>query len=202
MVSARITFEVCQVNDSSCRTSRPSGNRVGVGFERMSCNASVGDVSRRDLSIRPAVDSDLDQCARLRANDVSGDLEMWRERFTSDLHNAKRRFIVAEIGASVVGYGHTVRHERSPDAETDSSPSGFFLAGLLVAPEFRRDGIGSRLTSARLEALRAETKTVFYLADPENQATISLHRRFGFEEVRRVVRDDSSYLLFQLDMDY
>jgi ribosomal protein S18 acetylase RimI-like enzyme len=167
----------------------------------MSRSASVGAVSTKDFSVRAANDSDIDQCARLRANVDSGDVELWHERFASDLHNPTRRFLVADIGGTVVGYGHTVRHERSADAQRDSSPSGYFLAGLLVAPEYRRDGIGSRLTSARLEALSVETKTVFYLAEPENDATIGLHEKFGFEEVRPVVRENMRFLLFRLDID-
>jgi ribosomal protein S18 acetylase RimI-like enzyme len=124
---------------------------------------------------------------------------MWHERFVSDLHNSSRRYFVAESNEIVVGYGHTVRHERSVDASPDASPSGYFLAGVLVAREYRRAGIGKSLTSARLEALKDETNLVFYLADPKNEVTIALHRHFGFEEIRSVIRDDVRYLLFRLD---
>jgi ribosomal protein S18 acetylase RimI-like enzyme len=163
------------------------------------CGAIVGGVSTNHFSIRETVDSDIGQCARLRAKQDSSDVEVWRERFFSDLHNADRRFYVAVSNEAVVGYGHTVRHERSADAGLDSSPSGYFLAGVLVAPEHRRDGIGTSLTSARLEALKGETNAVYYLADPQNEATIGLHRHFGFEEVRPVIREDVRYLLFRLD---
>src|ERR1700722_2193367 len=118
MVTARITSEVCQVECQRglrdyyvCATSLVGCAGRTNDRDWMSRSASVGAVSTKDFSVRAANDSDIDQCARLRANVDSGDVELWHERFASDLHNPTRRFLVADIGGTVVGYGHTVRHE-------------------------------------------------------------------------------------------
>jgi len=159
----------------------------------------VAIVSTGEVSIREAMDSDVDQCARLIADHQAGDFATWRTRFIGDLHNENRKFLIAVSNESVLGYGHSVLHERAIDADSVSSPAGYFLSGLLVAPNHRREGIGTLLTRARLEALPSQTQAVYYLADPSNEATIGLHRRLGFVEVRPVVREGVRFLLYRLD---
>jgi ribosomal protein S18 acetylase RimI-like enzyme len=155
-------------------------------------------VSAPEYVIREATASDVYPCALLIASYESNDVEIWRERFGADLNDPHRQFFVGSYGEEIVGYGHAVRHTRPIDASSDSSPSGYFLSGLLVAPEYRRHGIGRLLTVARLQALKRVTKTVFYLAEPDNAATIQLHTHLGFVEERLVVREGKILLLFRL----
>ncbi|HUZ42534.1 MAG TPA: GNAT family N-acetyltransferase [Acidimicrobiales bacterium] len=133
------------------------------------------------------------------ADHVSGNLEQWRNRFEADLYDGKRRFFVAQAQDDIVGFGHSVLHTRPDGADPQASPTGYFLSGLLVAPNHRRDGIGTLLTIARLNALRDLTNVVYFLAEPENTATIELHMRLGFVGVRNVNRDGVSHILFRLD---
>jgi ribosomal protein S18 acetylase RimI-like enzyme len=171
------------------------------GLTEIQPRDNIANMSPEDVLIREAIDSDIAQCSRLRADPELDDYETWHERFVSDLHNPDRRFFVAESNGAIVGYGHSVRHERALDARPDASPSGYFLSGLLVAPNRRRDGIGTRLTLARLEVLRNLTDVIYYMAEPSNEASINLHRRLGFVEVRPVIRDETRYLLFRLDVN-
>lgn len=153
----------------------------------------------QNVVIRDAVLDDVSSCAQLIANQVSGDLEQWRKRFVTDLNDGNRRFFVAQAQEDIVGYGHSVLHTRPDEADPHASPSGYFLSGLLVAPDQRRNGIGTLLTIARLDALRDLTNVVYYLAESENTATIELHMRLGFVGVRPVNRDGVVHILFRLD---
>jgi ribosomal protein S18 acetylase RimI-like enzyme len=148
--------------------------------------------------IREAVGEDIEPCAQLIAQQETEDVETWRQRFEENLQDANRQFLVALHDERVIGYGHTVHYFRPEDASLATSPSGYFLSGLLVAPNYRRDGVGTGLTIARLDVLRGLTDEVFYVADPANIATIELHRRLGFVELRSFERDQKRVLLFRL----
>lgn len=151
------------------------------------------------VDIREATTSDIPACAAMIATHESGEVKYWQERFETDLANPRRTFLVASFNDEVVGYGHTVHHDRLVTNE-ESAPSGFFLSGLLVAPEFRRSGIGSKLTGARIDLLRASADRIYYYADPENEATISMHARLGFEKFRSMTRFGKQFTLFRLDL--
>ena len=151
------------------------------------------------VAIRHAVTADIPACAALIAKQEAGEERYWQERFENDLLNPKRTFLVAVFNDEIVGYGHTVQHS-STLLDEESGPSGFFLSGLLVAPEHRRSGIGSELTGARIDLLRSQTDLIYYYADPENVETISMHARLGFEEYRSMTRFGKDFKLFRLDL--
>jgi len=99
-------------------------------------------VATGEMVIRKATSTDIAACAVLICGHVSGNLEDWRSRFERDLANPQRQFLVATVDASVVGYGHTTLHSDKSEDETTSSPTGYFLSGLLVSPAHRRKGLG------------------------------------------------------------
>ncbi|HUV57410.1 MAG TPA: GNAT family N-acetyltransferase [Acidimicrobiales bacterium] len=150
--------------------------------------------------IRSATISDLDACALLICNHASGELEHWRSRFELDLANPRRLFLVATIDDLVVAYGHTTFHTRTSEDELDAGPGGYFLSGLLVSPGHRRQGLGTLLTSARIDELRQVTDVIYYRAEPDNQATIDMHSQLGFKEVGGVQRDGRDFTLFCLEL--
>jgi hypothetical protein len=49
-------------------------------------------------------------------------------------------------------------------------------------------GLGTQLTSARLEALARVADTAWYFVNAKNQASIALHAKFGFIEHARSER--------------
>lgn len=151
------------------------------------------------VAIRKATILDIPACAALIARQESAEVKYWQDRFEIDFANPRRTFLVASFNNEVVGYGHTVQHDRVvPDEE--AGPSGYFLSGLLVAPDHRRGRIGSQLTGARIDLLRPETNLIYYYADPENDATISMHARLGFEKFRSMTRFGKQFTLFRLDL--
>jgi len=108
--------------------------------------------------------------------------------------------MVATISDSVVAYGHTTFHSRTSDNGVNAGPSGYFLSGLLVSPGFRRQGLGTLLTSARIDELRQVTDVIYYRTEPDNQATIDVHSKLGFKEVGAVHRDGRDFMLFCLEL--
>jgi ribosomal protein S18 acetylase RimI-like enzyme len=88
---------------------------------------------------------------------------------------------VAQAGGVVVGYGRLRLHQ-APRFD----PSGYYLGGVVVDPVWRRRGIGTSLTRCRIEAAwAAGAEIVYYFANARNEASIGMHRAFGFVELRR-----------------
>ncbi len=98
----------------------------------------------------------------------------WFEGFVG----GRYRLLVAETGGQVVGWASSSRYRATApfDATVETS--------IYLAPDGRTRGVGSRLYEALLGLLRAEPVRVVLagIALP-NDASIALHRKFGFEEV-------------------
>jgi len=98
----------------------------------------------------------------------------WFEGFVG----GRYRLLVAETGGRVVGWASSSRYRATApfDATVETS--------IYLAPDGRARGVGSRLYEALLGLLRAEPVRVVLagIALP-NDASIALHRKFGFEEV-------------------
>lgn len=73
----------------------------------------------------------------------------------------------------------------------------------MVAPGFRRRGVGSALTRARLEWIWSGASIAYYFTNEHNTASIRMHETFNFRpvarfpEIRGVTADDGrSELIF------
>jgi RimJ/RimL family protein N-acetyltransferase len=138
-----------------------------------------------EFEIRAAVDADLDACARIQAE--SGEpgtpgkgLAVLRKTLT----RPDRWLWVAARGGEIEGYARLTRTHPAPAPDV---PAGFYLGGVTVARRARRRGIGLALTRARLEYAFGElgATCVWYFANARNHASIALHAKLGFQEVRR-----------------
>jgi ribosomal protein S18 acetylase RimI-like enzyme len=138
--------------------------------------------------VRDATEADLDTTVELIAAHRGGDLDEWRRLFTHALHDYKRHFVVALVGPRVIGFGHTKFVERDAgNIDEGTPPAGWYLSGVTVHPNYRRLGVGTALTRARLDRLRGKTDVVYYAAEPDNLATLALHALFGFSWAGRLV---------------
>ncbi len=95
--------------------------------------------------------------------------------------------LVAEAEGEIIGFAR-VRHFESPAPPSENAaPTGWYLLGVNVLPAYRRHGVGTELTRARLRWIAERVGEAFYFTEEENHASIALHERFGFREVSRAV---------------
>lgn len=148
------------------------------------------------VQIREASLDDLGQVTAIC--DASG-----RTRWTSEMIAARsdRVVLVAVTQDEVVGVAKTHLHP-NPDG---NAPAGHYLGGVEVAPGFRRRGIGSALTQARLEWIWSRDSTAYYFTNEHNNASIRMHEALNFwpvarfSEIRGVTADNgrSDLILFE-----
>ena len=136
-------------------------------------------------TIAPLRPSDVGECAALAAAREGDDMARWAEVFRRRAEADPVTTFVARVDGEIAGFGAVGWLD---NAEADGArrvPPGWFLTGLVVAPAWRRRGIGAALTAHRLDWVRGRAEVVYYFANARNGATIDLHRRLGFEEVTR-----------------
>ncbi len=93
--------------------------------------------------------------------------------------------VVAERSDRVVGYARAGYFHAPADAPANVAPNGWYLQGVVVRSECRRNGIGHRLTRERLDWIAMRAHRALYVANVRNAASIDLHRAFGFKEITR-----------------
>jgi ribosomal protein S18 acetylase RimI-like enzyme len=91
------------------------------------------------------------------------------------LANPANYLIVAEVGASHAGFTLAYRLDR-----LDRVTPQLFIYELDVAPEYRRQGIGTRLLAFVRDLVAAEhLMEAFVVADESNEPAVGLYRRSG-----------------------
>ena len=104
------------------------------------------------------------------------------EQFASDITDDRCQMFVAKANAQVVAYGRVIE---LADEAGPGIPAGCYLRGVLVDPAWRRQGIATELTRARLRWAFARTDKVFYVTGADNIASLHLHAALGFQEMKR-----------------
>jgi GNAT superfamily N-acetyltransferase len=142
-----------------------------------------------DVTIRPARVGDAGDIGRISADregrDPEEEIAAVERSLRSDCVGPSRVVFVAEVDGSVVGFGRAQYRESEPDVSDGGLPVGWYLAGVVVNPRFRRRGIGTRLTAARLSWIAERGTAVYYFANAMNRVSVALHEGFGFVEVAR-----------------
>jgi ribosomal protein S18 acetylase RimI-like enzyme len=107
------------------------------------------------------------------------------ERMLDRAHRGAALLLLATVGDVVAGYGSAGYFIPPEGAPANTVPEGWYLNGVIVCPEYRRCGIGAKLTRARLTWIAQRHSKAFYFASARNLATIDLHKAFGFSELTR-----------------
>jgi ribosomal protein S18 acetylase RimI-like enzyme len=105
------------------------------------------------------------------------------EQFATDITDDRRQMFLAKANGQVVAYGRVI--ELAADEAGPGTPAGCYLSGVLVDPVWRRRGIATELTRARLGWAFARTDKVFYVTGADNLASLHLHAVLGFQEMKR-----------------
>ena len=149
---------------------------------------SHGFAELEGLTIRAATEDDLDEIAEIAASREGEPLEKWqrsvRRSFESSA-SGEACLLVASFPSGLAGYGKAGRFVPPESSPSNVAPEGWYLTGLVVRPACRRQGIGSRLTVARLEWIANRADRAFYFANARNEVSIALHNKIGFVEVTR-----------------
>ncbi|WP_309074154.1 GNAT family N-acetyltransferase [Paenarthrobacter sp.] len=115
------------------------------------------------------------------------------ERFAASLSAAVadhvRLVVVAEAqddanvggGAGVVGWAKTHHW----DYDDGPALAGHYLGGVTVRPDFRRLGVAAELTAARMAWIWERADRAWFVVNVQNEASLALHRKWGFREVAR-----------------
>ena len=142
-----------------------------------------------DVSIRTARVSDADCIGRISADregrDPETEIAAVRRSLSDGNLVQSRMVLVAEVDGSIVGFGRAQYRDMEPSESGGSLPEGWYLTGVVVDPRFRRLGIGSQLTAARMRWIAERGSVAYYFANARNRVSIALHESFGFVEVAR-----------------
>jgi ribosomal protein S18 acetylase RimI-like enzyme len=140
------------------------------------------------LLLREATREDTQDLARIIAERESEPVETLlplAERMLDRAHHGPSLLLLATAGDVVAGFGRADYFIPPQDAPANTAPEGWYLNGVIVCPEYRRHGIGAKLTRARLTWIAQRQSKAFYFASALNLATIDLHKAFGFRELTR-----------------
>ncbi len=135
------------------------------------------------MRIEPLTKADVTSAVKFAVRvlrEKPGDLG---EQFVSDITDDLRQMFIAKANGQVVAYGRVI--ELAADEAAPGTPAGYYLSGVLVDPAWRRRGIATELTQARLRWAFARTDKVFYVTGADNIASLHLHAALGFQEMKR-----------------
>lgn len=134
--------------------------------------------------VRVATADDLVGCGELVARREGTDADAVTERLRTVHALDDQLVMVAELGDQIVGYAKAAH--LTPVANGGrNAPDGWYLSGIVVAPEYRRRGIGRALTTARCAWVFQRADAVHYVVSDANPSSMALHASLGFREVTR-----------------
>lgn len=135
-------------------------------------SAVRADDARRDASLRPMREADLDEIMRIEARAYPFP---WTPGIFRDCLRAGYPMWVQEHDGAIVGYG--VLSIAADEAH---------LLNLCTAPEHEGRGLARRMLQALLRIARAGgAQRVFLEVRPSNPRAIELYDRSGFNEIGR-----------------
>lgn len=135
-----------------------------------------------DALIRRGTREDLAFTGVLSAQREGGVPAEWTAQHQRKFADPTQALFVAEHEGEVIGYGWLAWLD--PEAQGGrNAPEGWYLGGVVVAPAFRRRGLGRRLTQARIDWALDRADAVHYVVSASNQASRTLHATLGFAEI-------------------
>lgn len=145
------------------------------------------------MTVRPASVDDLPAIADIYAHYVATsvatfeldvpDRDEWQRRHAA-IAEARLPFVVTERDGAVAGYAYCAPWKTRPAYRATVEDSVY------VAPSAVGTGCGAELLPALLEMSRAVgvREVIAVIADSGDEASVRLHRRFGFRDAGRLER--------------
>jgi len=132
--------------------------------------------------VTPAAEADVQEVAGLAVSVSTLDAQQWGERLRRDVAGPDRALLVARAEGVLAGFARTGHVVPGPE---DTSPEGDYLTGLVVAPSFRRRGVGEALVLAACTHVAGRSDVLWSTYDEDNLASAHLHASLGFRVVWR-----------------
>lgn len=139
------------------------------------------------VEVREARRADVEAISRLSQQRRGVPLSRIRKKIAREIEESQpdHVLLVAVLDRKVVAFARARRYVPAEDAPANTVPEGYYLLGVVVAPEARRRGVARALTRARLDWIAERADVAFYFAHSENRASHAAHDEFGFVEVSR-----------------
>jgi ribosomal-protein-alanine N-acetyltransferase len=146
----------------------------------------------RLMTIRSLSEGDLDSVVEVESASF---VEPWsRSLFAEEIAQPTRRYLVALDGGAVCGYGGVMLVGEDAHVVT-----------LAVAPDYREQGVASRLLVKLVDLARAGgAKHLTLEVRESNQAALELYRKFGFEPAGRrrgYYKTEDAVVMWAVDID-
>lgn len=178
--------------------------------------------NKYDLYLRQAAFEDYIEAAKITTAregekaDHNKNLENFKKHFGRK--SGKNEYFVACIKdkndpystEKVIGYSHIeycdFTSEEYKQYTDHNTPSGWYLLGLGVYPEYRRLGIGTKLTEIRMKWARdnSDEKKVYFYTNPQNITSQKFHEELGYKRIEGewIFKDRPSFktILFEIDI--
>jgi putative acetyltransferase len=150
----------------------------------------VGDRGSSAFEVRPARPRDAASFLRLYRGVIAEERYIRTEKLGTTERDARRRFRVRPnaVSANFVAVdGDTVIGSLAISREDQPVTRHVASLGMMVAPTWRRRGVGSALMREAIAwALHAGVEKLELSVYPDNAPAIALYRSFGFEEEGRL----------------
>jgi len=141
-----------------------------VRVERVPGPADAAGIAALWSARRPGNEvGDLERARRVVEHVQAGKPDLWVRVLVED--------------DAVVAWARADRIVPPPDAPSNAAPAGYYLCGLAVRADRRRQGIASALTSERLAWIAERADAAWTFVDVDNAPSRALHARFGFVDV-------------------
>lgn len=134
------------------------------------------------VELAGANEDDVPYLAALQAAARGGTVPEWAERIARLADGELSAVVLARVARALAGYANVTF---LPEHPGDGAPPGYYLAGITVAPEWRRRGIATALTQWRMTWAWKRGPEAWCFVSAANRASLDLHHTLGFEEVRR-----------------
>jgi len=121
---------------------------------------------------------------------------LWQNRIAAKNQSQNQIYIASLVNnldhtEKIVGFSNVeyVDLNEKTDEETGelfTAPSGWYLLGLTVHSDYRRLGIATQLTQARIEwAQKHGADSIRYYTNPYNLTSMAFHAELGFQRIEK-----------------
>ena len=119
----------------------------------------------------------------------TGGVDRFEAALVGAMADSERLVLVAaaQVTAAAVENSTIVAWAKTHHWDYSDGPAqaGHYLGGITVAPGYRRRGVAVELTQVRLDWIWKRASEAWFVVNVRNEASLELHRRWGFREVAR-----------------